>query len=151
GPSDPSVTSLYLSANAVLDAPDILVGTRDIPALPAGGLSTGSTPVTIPPGTASGTYFIVAKADGNGAIAETQENNNTKPSGVIRIGPDLAVSTVSATTIAGPGDTIMVSDTTVNQGGGDAGSSRTALYWSTNGAIPAGSQPLASHDVPALP
>jgi subtilase family serine protease len=150
GPSDASTTNLYLSTNAVFDAGDILVGTRAIPALAPGGSSTGSAPVTIPAGIASGIYYIVAKADGPDAIPETQEANNTRQSAWLRLGPDLTISAVGTTTMAGAGETVTVSDTTSNQGGGAASASRTALYLTTNGFINASSVVLGSHDVPSL-
>jgi subtilase family serine protease len=34
--------------------------------------------VPIPASTAAGTYYIVAKSDGEDAIAEAQETNNTR-------------------------------------------------------------------------
>ena len=72
-----STTKLYLSTNTVLDAADVLLGSRTIPALAAGTSSTGTTAVTIPPGTAPGTYYLIAKSDADEAVAETHEGNNT--------------------------------------------------------------------------
>jgi hypothetical protein len=43
--------------------------------------------VTIPAGTATGTYFIIAKADADNAVVETAETNNTKYSSAIKIEP----------------------------------------------------------------
>ncbi len=149
GPAVPSTTTFYLSTNAVLDAPDQALASRDVAALAAGASNSGSTFVTIPAGTVTGTYYIVVKADANNTNTETQETNNTRPSGVIRIGPDLAIPSLSVPAAAAPGDTISVSDTTLNQGGGDAGPSRTGFYLSTNGAI-SGATPLGGRDVGAL-
>ena len=59
-----SITRFYLSANAVLDASDILLaGSRTVPELAAGVTSTGSTSVTLPSTVAAGAYYIIAKAD----------------------------------------------------------------------------------------
>jgi subtilase family serine protease len=77
GSADPSVTRFYLSTNTTLDASDILIGSRDVPALGAGTSSSASTTVTIPPGTAAGLWYIVVKADADGVVPETSESNNT--------------------------------------------------------------------------
>jgi subtilase family serine protease len=78
GNAPSSTTSFYLSGNSWLDAPDILLGSRTVPALGAGTGSTGSTSVIIPSGTATGTFYIIAKADAPGAISESSESNNIK-------------------------------------------------------------------------
>jgi hypothetical protein len=45
--------------------------------LAAGAISSGSTTVVIPLGTAAGSWYIIAKADGEGVVNETSEANNT--------------------------------------------------------------------------
>jgi subtilase family serine protease len=77
GTADPSVTQFYLSADSALDPSDILIGSRNLPALIAGASSSGSTTLTIPPGTAAGNWCIIAKADAQEVVAETSEGNNT--------------------------------------------------------------------------
>ncbi|MDH4198724.1 MAG: peptidase S8, partial [Candidatus Aminicenantes bacterium] len=76
GAVEPSQTWFYLSLNSVLDASDILLGSRAVPALAAGASSSASTTVTIPEGTATGSRYIIAKADGEGVVVETSETNN---------------------------------------------------------------------------
>jgi hypothetical protein len=48
----------------VLDAADVVLGSRAVPALGAGASDTGSVTVTIPVGTPVGTHYLFAKADG---------------------------------------------------------------------------------------
>jgi subtilase family serine protease len=36
-----------------------------------------TTALTIPAGTAPGTYYLIAQVDADSAVAETQEGNNT--------------------------------------------------------------------------
>ena len=72
----PSTTRYYLSLNAAIDAADILLdGERAVPALAFNGSNTGSMSVTVPAGL-SGRYFLLAVADGLGAVAESNELNN---------------------------------------------------------------------------
>jgi subtilase family serine protease len=72
-----STTRFYLSVNSVFDAGDVLLpGSRAVPALAAGASSSGSTSVTIPAGTATGTYFLIVRTDADNVVAEGQESNN---------------------------------------------------------------------------
>lgn len=150
GPADASATGFYLSANTLLEATDVFLGSRPVPALAAGTSSSASTGLTIPQGTATGTYFVFAKADVNNALAEAQETNNAKISAAVRIGPDLVVSTLTAPATAAAGGSIVVSDTTANQGGGGADASTTRFYLSTNVTLDTADVLLGSRTVPAL-
>jgi subtilase family serine protease len=149
GTAATSTTSYYLSTNTAWDAADTLLGSRSVPALNANASSSGTIPVTIPTGTAPGTYYIIAKADASAAVAETTESNNIG-SDTIAIGPDLTVTAVSAPSTSGAGLTITVGDTTRNSGGGTAATSTTSYYLSTNTALDASDTLLGSRSVPAL-
>src|SRR5262249_54313696 len=77
-----SVTRYYLSTNVLFDASDIpLTGERSVPALAANATNTGTTNVVLPAGL-TGTYFILAVADGPGVVGETNENNNAAARGI---------------------------------------------------------------------
>ncbi|MBI4685328.1 MAG: S8 family serine peptidase, partial [Nitrospirae bacterium] len=134
GPGDAGTTTtkFYFSTNTVFDGSDTYLGGREIPALAASTTNSGSTSVTIPAGTATGTYYIIAVADANNVVSEVTETNNTKYSIAIKIGPDLYVSALTVPASAGAGKSITVSDTTNNSGGGEAGPSTTSFYLSTN-------------------
>ena len=94
-------------------------------------------------------YFIVAKADGPGALVETLEGNNTRAA-AIAIGPDLAVTAMSAPATGGAGLPLTVTDTVTNQAGGAAASSTLRFYLSTNTTFGAGDVLLGSRLVPSL-
>ncbi len=150
GDSPASTTGFYLSTNSLLDADDIVLGNREVPALAAaGGSSTAATSLTIPPGTATGVYYLIAKADVPGLISETNEANNTRIA-LIKIGPDLVVSSLVVSSIAGAGAEVIVTDTTENSGGGSAPLSRTAFYLSTDGLLDGSDIWLKGRAVPAL-
>jgi subtilase family serine protease len=132
GAAAASATRLYLSLDFRLDATDVpLEPDRPVPALAGGATSTATTLVTIPAGTVTGTYFLIAQADGGGVIAETSEANNSR-FGSVRVGPDLAVTNLVAPASAVAGAAISVTDTVANQGGGAAGASTTRFYLSTD-------------------
>jgi subtilase family serine protease len=74
-----TTTRFYLSANKKLDAADVPLGPgRTVPTLAPGSSSAGLTNVTIPDGTTPGAYYLIAKADDGGAVAESHETNNVK-------------------------------------------------------------------------
>jgi subtilase family serine protease len=71
-----SVTRYYLSVDFSFDASDILIGSRALPALADSVTNTGSATLALP-GTASGSYYLIAVADGTGIVAESSETNNS--------------------------------------------------------------------------
>jgi subtilase family serine protease len=103
--------------------------------LAPGTSSAGSTTVTIPAGTASGTFFIIARADDLNAVSETSETNNSR-SRSISIGPDLSFTSLSLSpAIVKAGANLIVSDTVRNQGAGIAAASATRFYLSVNAGL----------------
>jgi thermitase len=151
GPALASTTGFYLSLNTILDASDVLLASRTVPPLAAGATSVLATTVHLPPSTAPGTYFVLAKADHDGAVTESSETNNLRPSGMIRVGPDVIVSALAAPTAAAAGVAFTVSDTTQNLGGGSADESITRFYLSANTLLDASDQVVGSRTVPSLP
>jgi len=74
-------TRYYLSLDTVRNAGDkLLTGTRKVPALAAGGSSTGTRIVTVKLSTKPGTYFLLACADDRFAVPESDETNNCRAS-----------------------------------------------------------------------
>ena len=150
GAAAASLTQFYLSANATWDAGDVLLGSRSVPELAADGTHAASTSLTIPAPTAVGSWYVLAKADANGEVAESMENNNVKASAVVKVGPDLTVSALTGPSAAVRGGTIVMTATTRNTGGGGAPSSTTSFYLSTNTTLDAADLLLGSRAVPAL-
>jgi subtilase family serine protease len=73
-----TTTKYYLSTNSTFDAAvDVALASRGVPLMATGASSVGpQTAVTIPPGTPAGTYYILAVADADHIVAESNENNN---------------------------------------------------------------------------
>ena len=149
-PTQASQTGFYLSTNGSLDATDVFLGSRQVSALAAGASEARSTTLTIPAATASGTYYMLAKADWSGEIPETVETNNLRASAAFRVGPDVVVSQVSAPATGAAGETLVVTETTLNQGADTAASSVTAFYLSTNASWDVADVLLGSRPVPQL-
>jgi len=73
-----STTKFYLSSNTAIDPGDAVLGSRSVPVLAAGASSFGTTSVTIPAGTAAGTYSIIARCDDANVVIEAGEGNNRR-------------------------------------------------------------------------
>jgi serine protease AprX len=150
GAAAATLTSFYISANTALDASDVLLGTRAVPALAGGQGSNVSTPLSVPVGTAVGTYYVIAKADSGSAVVELSETNNNRVSGTIKVGPDLTVSALTAPTTVVRGVSFTITDTTKNLGGGPAIGTTTSYYLSVNTTLDASDVLLSARAVSAL-
>ena len=84
-------TRFWLSSNNVLDGGDTLLATRPVPSLNPGATSAGSTSATIALSTPPGSYFLIAKADADGSISESNEGNNLRTKAITILGSDLTV------------------------------------------------------------
>ncbi|MBI5194448.1 MAG: DUF1566 domain-containing protein [Nitrospirae bacterium] len=147
-----STTKFYWSANAVLDNSDTLLGSRSVPSLAAGAISSGSTSVTVPSTlTCSGmtNFYIMSKADADGVVSESNETNN-KRNRYIKVGPDMIIPLLTVPWNAGAGKTISIGDTTKNQGGCTSVASATKFYLSADNILDSGDTLLGSRSVPSL-
>jgi subtilase family serine protease len=146
-----STTKFFLSTDNKLDAGDVLLGSRTLAGLPSKQASTGSITVTIPPGTALGKYFLIAVADADNAVAETNNNNNKKSRNLSVTRSDLTVSRLQSPASAAAGSAITISDTTSNKTTVSAESSTTNYYLSTDPILDGSDILLTGRAVPALP
>lgn len=72
-----SVTRYYLSPTQERTGDSILLtGTRNVKILKPGKTSSGKAKLTVPAGTAPGTYFFLACADDTGRVSESDETDN---------------------------------------------------------------------------
>jgi len=149
GNASASATRYFLSTNTTLDAGDTALGSRAVPPLAPGATNSQTSTLTLPPGLAAGTYYIAVEADADNVVAETAETNNVSYT-TVRVGPDLVVSALSVAGTPTPGNSITVTDTTKNQGLGDAPASTTSYYLSTSVTFDASDLLLGSRGVGAL-
>ena len=138
-----SYLGYYLSTNTTLDASDTYL-TRDyVNSLVVNGTNSESAALTIPTGTAAGTYYILFVADYQNAITESNENNNVAYQAInvtCAAGePDLIISAKStALTTVACGSSVLGSATVKNNGTAstDRGSD-LGYYLSTNTTLDA--------------
>jgi hypothetical protein len=116
--------------NTSISPDDRFIGSRSVGELTAGGASTGQAFLQIPADVLPGSYYVVARTDWNGTVAEPIETNNDRSSGLIRIGGDLVLTSVLASTPVMAGGPVTVTETTRNQGSAPVGESTTAFYLS---------------------
>jgi YD repeat-containing protein len=153
--SKASITGYYLSTDNLKDGVDtLLTGSRRVPALAAGAISTGTVTVTIPTSTVLGTYYLLACADDTNGVAETNENNNCIASSTtVQVSlPDLLETTVSnPPATVRRGGSFSVTDTTKNQGIVGSKASTTRYYLSTDTVKDSADKLLkGTRSVPAL-
>jgi len=81
GSAAASTTRYYLSTTSSKTGSSVLMsGSRSVAALAAGASSSGSVIVTVPSGVTKTIYYVVACADDNSVVNESNESNNCKAS-----------------------------------------------------------------------
>ncbi|MBK6345365.1 MAG: T9SS type A sorting domain-containing protein [Bacteroidales bacterium] len=145
----------YLSTDNAYSAGDILLATDAVAALNASASAAVSEVLTIPAGTAAGTYYILFFADANAQVTESNENNNV---GNFQISvtsaagsPDLIVQFPAASpTSVTAGQTTTASCTVNNQGTASASASSLKYYLSSDNAYSTGDTYLATDAIAVL-
>ncbi|MBI5575171.1 MAG: hypothetical protein HY896_02270 [Deltaproteobacteria bacterium] len=154
GASGASTTRYYWSADNEYGSGDVELGSRAVPSLASGASSSGSVSLAIPSGAAPGTYYIIARADADGAVTETNEGNNSA-SLAFTVAAAGTVDFTSGTNLpstanVAAGSTVTFAVYTKNWGTGTAGPSVTRLYLSTDSTYGSGDVELGSVSVPSL-
>ncbi len=141
GAAGSSTSGIYLSTNSTITTSDTLLTTDAVAAIAAGWWSSESVSITIPSTLATGTYYIGAIADYNGAVAESNEANNPSSGVAISVTaagqPDLDVyftPSLSSST-ATKGGTVTLYYDVDNLANYAAGASTTGIYLSTDSTI----------------
>jgi hypothetical protein len=150
-----SALKYYLSSDNIYNTGDVLLGTDAVSALNAAASLPFSKVVTIPAGTAPGTYYILFVADADAQVTEVNETNNTG-SALLTVtsaaGPsDLVVLTPATTpTTINAGSATTATCTVKNIGTGPAGTSNLKYYLSADNFYGTGDVYLATDAVTAL-
>jgi subtilase family serine protease len=153
GDAAASTTAYRLSRDPVGSGDDLVLGTRAVPALAGGALSSDAAGVFVPAGTPAGTYFLIACADHARVVGESSEANCLTASGQVTVsGPDLRVIAlaVGQASVAS-GGSITVTDEALNAGQVVAGSSHVHYLLSTDAARSVDDGVVGARAVPMLP
>jgi subtilase family serine protease/glucose/arabinose dehydrogenase len=131
-----SLTHFFLSTDTVKSSNDVLLkGSRAVLGLGPGTTSTGTTLVSTAASTPLGVYYLLACADDQFVVAESNEANNCVAStGTVTVtAPDLVEGAVSVSPASvNVGGSISVGDTVSNQGNGTAPPSFTRYFLSAD-------------------
>jgi len=146
-----STTRYYLSNDTRRDFGDTpLQGSRILPGLAKLATSTGSASLTVPSGTPSGTYHLLACADDGGpdnpgVLVEISESNNCLASTgrvQVRLADLLAIPVTNPPETVAAGKSFSVTDKSQNLGPGSSPRSTTRYYLSADALRSAGDRPL---------
>jgi hypothetical protein len=151
-----SVTRFWLSPTTDVTPHSVeLAAGRPVEPLDAGESSEGETTIVVPASIQPSSYHVVACADAEEAVEETDETNNCRASAntiEVVATPDLVVTAVAdppATVEQGEGFT--ATDTTANAGSNWALASRTRYYLSVDDVLDADDRLLSgARKVPLL-
>jgi len=146
----------YLSLDNTYSAGDILLATDAVAAIGAGASTPLSKVVTIPVGTAPGTYYVLFYADADAQNTETNESNNVGSAQLTVTSsagsPDLIVQNqVTTPTTVNAGATTSASCTVKNQGTTVAATSSLKYYLSADNVYNVTDTYLATSAVASLP
>ncbi|MBC1300395.1 CARDB domain-containing protein [Trichormus variabilis] len=128
-------TNFYLSQDQTLSNDDVYLGFDAISSLAPSVVASRSTSLTIRSNTVPGNYYLLYKADGDGTIRESNENNNVAARAITITAPDLVIENATSAGSAAIGATLQVNYQLKNQGNGTAGGSKTSFYLSRDGAF----------------
>ena len=150
-----STAKYYLSADNTYSAGDVLLGSDAIAALNAASGASVNKSLTIPAGTAPGTWYLIFVSDADAQVTEVNElNNNASVQITVTSAagsPDLVVQSPAATPVTiTAGLTTSASCTVLNNGPGAAAASNLKYYLSTDNAYGAGDVYLATSATAAL-
>ena len=147
-----SLVGFFLSSDPTLDAGDVALGaSRAVAPINAGSSSSGTTPLTIPPATVPGPYFILVVADVAGAVGEGGEANNVASVPISVTLPDLVVSAISAPSAARTGTGLAIGTAVKNDAPVAApGPFTVSLFLSTDETLDGGDTPLGTRTVGTL-
>jgi large repetitive protein len=147
----PFRVGIYLSAGDDTPGAGTLIGSRTVASLAGGAESAATTAVTLPAGTAAGSYFVSAVVDIDGTVDESHEDDNglTATTKVDVIRPDLVMQSVSGPTRGAVGQPISVTTSVKNIGQLGAGAFTIGIYFSPTNTPGSGTR-IATRSVASL-
>jgi subtilase family serine protease len=145
-----STTNFYLSIDTTLDNNDIVLLSDDVAALAGNAESTEDTILTIGNSIIAGTYYLLAQADSEAVVNESNENNNLSYQTIEITEPEVPDLIINPLSITVRGLNLSVSYTLKNQSTLGVGASNTKFYLSSNNVLEATDTLLGTDAVAAL-
>ncbi|BAY24192.1 peptidase S8/S53 [Calothrix sp. NIES-2100] len=147
-----SYTLFYLSKDSTVSDDDVYLGSDYVDILAAGAYSSESAIFKIQSNIATGSYYLIFQADGNGDFIESNENNNTlaKAINITSTKTDLIVQNAVAPSLVSVGDSWKISYQIKNRGVDKAFPSATMFYISKDKTLSDDDLYLGYNDVGSL-
>ncbi|HXG05475.1 MAG TPA: CARDB domain-containing protein [Candidatus Binatia bacterium] len=149
-----STARLYLAGTGTPGTGDSVLASVPVPALAAGATFSTTVRVSVPSSTASGSRYLVLRADDGQVAAEVSEANNALAMPVtvsaLTVRPDLAVISAGRPDTVRRGVAFAVAFTVQNLGQGPAAASQFRLYLSRDGILSPDDLILREVATPAL-
>jgi hypothetical protein len=113
-PAEPTVARMYLAVDRALTI-GFQVAEIPTPGLAPDEIFDAFADITIPARTPTARYFLIISANADGAAPEARMDNNVRRL-PLEVGPDLVVTSLEAPLILPRGGTVVIRDTTRNDG-----------------------------------
>lgn len=134
-----STVKFFLSSNSSYSSSDILIGSTSVTGISANSSISKSRTLIIPPGTISGTWYVLTMADANSDVSEgTSGESNNVTASPIQVtnctgSADLKITYLSSSpSTVTPGTRISVNYEAKNIGSGYAANNKIGIYLSSD-------------------
>jgi subtilase family serine protease len=153
-PAGSFTVRFHLSADAVLDADDPVIGQRAVGGLGAGAMSAVTTSLRLPATLTEGGYYVLAVPDAFEQQLEIDETNKMAAAGpmlIIPYRPELTLNVLTVPARWGIGQTLGVANTVGNTGLAPATAFTVRFYVSADAVLDATDVPVGSRALGGLP
>ncbi|MBD2198954.1 MULTISPECIES: S8 family serine peptidase [Calothrix] len=147
-----SYTLFYISKDKTVSDDDVYLGSDYVDTLMAGAYSSESARFQVPNNIATGSYYLILQADGNGDLPESNENNNifTQAINITQTQVDLIVQKPVAPSVVTVADKFTISYQIKNQGVDKSLPTVTMFYLSQDKTLSQNDLYLGDTDVGSL-
>jgi subtilase family serine protease len=152
-PSPSVPLTFYLSTGTTRGPGDVMLGSRSVAAMAAGGTNAATTMLTLPASVEPGTYRVLAVVDEANTAVERNESNNVGVSAamsVVLFRPELAFTTFSVPTVGATGKTLAITNTVRNSGVAPATAFTVRFYLSSDDTLDSGDTLLGARTITSL-
>ncbi len=146
-----STTRFYLSRNRVWDSSDTLLSKNTVGGINPSETRQETASITINNNVAAGAYYLLAQADGDGKITESNENNNVLSLLLIVTRPDLKITSLNSPANGVAGNSVNFNYTIRNHGNSSTNvGTQTYFYLSPNRTLDSKARLIGQDRVPIL-
>lgn len=153
-PAAASTAGIYISSNDTWDSNDELLGTTSVSEVDQNESVLGQASLEIPVETSPGNYFIIVKANQNGAVVESDDTNNAHSLAIEvleKLYPDLLIDNLSlSNTSISAGTNATLAFDIINTGEVASAASTVRVYLSDDNVSDNGDEEVGSQSIEAI-